>query len=488
MLERKHHTGVDLPDFIWINDEKHAAASGESFFSLDPATAKPLGAVPAGDAEDIDRAVQAATAALEGPWASLTPKTRGQILQNIAYEIRKNIDRLAQIESLDVGKPINQARRDIERAATYFDYYGGVCDKLQGESIPLGPDYVSFTELEPIGVTGHIAPWNFPLPMLTRSLAPALACGNTAVVKPAEQAPLSALVLAELMAKAGLPKGVCNIVTGFGNTAGAALSAHAGIGHITFTGSGETGKLVMQAAAAHIAPVTLELGGKAPVIICADADIDWAVKGLIRSSFTNAGQMCNASTRIIVERSIHETFRDRLVSAAKAITLGHGLDDPGMGPLVSQDQLHRVKKFVDTAKAQGLNLLTGGDIATVPGFETGFFFSPTIFDNVPSEAEIAQEEVFGPVLSLHPADDLDHAIALANATRYGLSAGIYTKDVSAALRFARQIKAGQVFINEYGAANDVVPFGGFKQSGIGRQKGLAALHNYYQIKAITARI
>ncbi|MEM7225377.1 MAG: aldehyde dehydrogenase family protein [Pseudomonadota bacterium] len=468
-----------------IAGRRRTALSGDSFETLDPGRGEPLGAVPAGGAEDVDLAVQDAKAALKGPWRDCEPKERGRLLRRVAELMRAGGERLAKVESLDSGKPISAARRDVARSADYFDYYAGLCDKLEGTTIPLGRDKLSYTLRAPLGVTAHIVPWNVPLPIAARGLAPALACGNTAVVKPAEETPLSAVILAEILLEAGLPPGVCNVVTGTGEAAGAPLARHPDIAQVTFTGSRETGVAVMKAAAEHVAAVTLELGGKSPVVVLGDADPARAVAGVLKAFTHNAGQICSAGTRLVVERQIHDQLLDGLGARARGLSLGHGLDDPALGPLISETQRNRVSGFVAGARDRGLALVTGGAAARVDRCEAGFFYQPTILDQVPPEDEIAQEEVFGPVLCVQPVDSLEEAIAIANGTRYGLAAGIYTQDISKALIFAREVEAGQVFINGYHNAGDTVPFGGFKESGTGREKGLAALANYCQIKAVT---
>ena len=480
-------TESQLAPLLLIDGERRPAVSGQVIETIDPSTAKPLGTCPAGDSGDIDAAVGSARKALEGPWRDLAPQARGQCLMAIAGHIRAAADLFGLLECLDAGKPISASTQGAHRAADYFAYYAAMCDKLQGDTIPRGRNRLSYTQLEPVGVTGHIAPWNVPLTTAARGLAPALACGNTAVIKPAEQTPLSTLLLGQIMLDAGLPAGVCNVVSGLGEAAGAALAAHADVDHITFTGSVATGKSVMKSAAEHIAGVTLELGGKSPIVVLADANLDRAVEDILKELYRNAGQICSAGTRLVIERSIHDEVRERLLAGAKSIAIGRGLDDPDMGPLISAAQLARVEGFVDGARARGLEILTGGARAEVPGYN-GYFYLPTIVDQVPVDDELAQNEVFGPVLCIQPVDDIESALAVANSTRYGLAAGIYSRDMSNALRLARDVVAGQVFINEYHSAGDTVPFGGFGDSGIGREKGLAALANYTATKAFTIRI
>ncbi len=472
-------------DRMIIAGEPVPAQSGAMLDVLDPATNLAVGQIPAGSAEDVDRAVRDAKAALKGPWRAVTPTARSQLLRRVAEEIRARAELFGRMECIDVGKPYNQALRDVLRGADYFDYFAGLADKLQGESIPLDRDRICFTLLEPVGVTAHIVPWNYPFSTVCRGLAPALACGNTAVIKPAEQTSLTTLLLGRLLIEIGLPPGAVNVVTGLGAAAGAPLAAHPDVAHVTFTGSVETGRSVMRAAAAPLAGVTLELGGKSPVVVLDDADLDKAAAGVVRGIFFNAGQICTAGSRLVVERSAHASLLEKLTAKAKTLKLDHGLRDPEMGPLVSQEQRARVTGFVERAKDSGIQVVTGGAAVQPPGLEAGAFFQPTILDRVPVDAEIAQEEVFGPVLTVHPVEDLDEAIAVANATRFGLVAGIYSQDVSKALRFARDAEAGQIFINGYLQAGDTVPFGGYKESGIGREKGAAAMGNYCQIKAVT---
>lgn len=477
-----------LPNHMIIDGEP---VSGDNRFVIDvsdPGSGLKLCEIPAGTVDDVAAAVAAAQKAFRGPWAAMPPRQRGQLLWAVGEEIRKNVERFALIETLECGKPLKDAKMAVERAADYFCYYAGIVDKLQGESIPLGPNKVCFTELAPIGVTAHIIPWNVPLGIVARGLGPALACGNTAVVKPAEDTPLTAILLVELMEKVGIPRGVVNVVTGYGETVGQALAEHPDVGHVTFTGSVSTGKKVMIAAASHLASVTLELGGKSPHLVLQDADLEKAAPDVLNSVYKNAGQICSAGTRLLVQRPVHQELVERLVEGSEKIKLGHGLTDPDMGPLISNRQLQTVVGFVDRANSRGIKFVTGGDTVAVEGCEGGYFFAPTIADNVAPDDELAQSEVFGPVLSVIPVDDVEHAIEIANNTNFGLAAGIHTPDITKAMRFARGVSAGQVYINGYNAAGDTVAFGGTKQSGIGREKGLSALANYVEEKAIAINI
>jgi aldehyde dehydrogenase (NAD+) len=471
---------------MYINGEWIAAASGEQFVTVDPATEEGIATVPRGTAADVDRAVAAARAAFEGAWRQLKPKERARLLFDLARAIESRVDAFAELETLDSGKPLPLSRGEVLSTARYFEYYAGAADKFHGETIPLGPDYVDFTLRQPLGVTAHIVPWNMPLNMVGRSVAPALATGNTAVIKPAEQTPLTALRLAELFEEVGFPAGVYNVVTGYGEEAGAALSRHPGIDSMTFTGSVETGRLVMRAAAEHIKPVVLELGGKSPHIIFADADLDLAVAEAAKGIYTNCGQVCSAGSRLLIAESIKEPFLEKLIARSQAIRLGPGLESPDMGPLVSAEQYERVLAYIDIGRAEGAQLVTGGGRPDY--LKRGYFVSPTIMDGVEADSRVAQEEIFGPVLAVLTFHDEEEALALANRTRYGLVAGIFTNDINRALRLATGIQAGQIYVNEYFAGGEETPFGGFKQSGFGREKGWAALYNYTQLKNVAIRI
>jgi aldehyde dehydrogenase (NAD+) len=460
--------------------------SRQTFETIDPATEEALASVPRGRPEDIDDAVAAARAAFEGVWGQTRPRDRADLLFRLATAIRTHADELAALETLDQGKPLATSKREVLSTARYFEFYAGAADKFYGETIPLGPDYVDFTLREPLGVTAHIVPWNMPLNMVGRSVGPALAMGNTAVVKPAEQTPLTALKLAELMEETGFPAGVYNVVTGYGDEAGAALSRHVGIDSMTFTGSVETGRLVMKAAAEHIKPVVLELGGKSPHIIFADADLDAAVAEAAKGIYSNCGQICSAGSRLVVQESIRDVFVDRLAAHSRALKVGPGMESPDLGPLNSREHYARVLEYVKIGQQEGAALVTGG--GRPDQIERGYFLAPTIFDAVKPDMRIAQEEIFGPVLSVITFSDEDEALAIANGVKYGLVAGIFTNDINRALRLAKGIRAGQIFVNEYYAGGEETPFGGYKQSGFGREKGMAALLNYTQIKNVAIRI
>jgi aldehyde dehydrogenase (NAD+) len=474
----------ELPDFLYIDGQRVRDTTLDVIETRDPASGLLLSSVPAGSRQSIDDAVAAAKRALHGPWADISPRERSRLMWRAGEAIRAQVDCLALVETLDSGKPLRDARAGVERTADYFCYYAGIVDKLEGTTVPLGRDKVCYTEKVPIGVTGHIIPWNVPINMVARGLGPALACGNTAVIKPAEDTPLTALMVVEILEQAGIPPGVVNIVTGHGAVAGQALAEHPDVRHVTFTGSVATGKSVMIAAAQHVASVTLELGGKSPHLIMADADLERAVPDILKAVFSNSGQICSAGTRLLVERGIQDELIDRLVTKSEALRLGHGLDDPDLGPLISGRQLTAVAGFAERARERGIEFATGGKPVTIEGCEQGHFFAPSIAVNVPVDDELARDEVFGPVLSVIPVDSLEQAIEIGNDSDYGLAAGIHTRDIGNAMRYARAIEAGQIYINGYHASGDTVPFGGMKHSGVGREKGLAALDAYYEVKSI----
>lgn len=468
---------------LYIGGAFERAASGETIQVVDPATEDEVARVARGRREDVERAAAAAEGALAGEWGRITPGERGRLLRAVYERMAARRGELERVESLDVGKPRARAADDVAGALRYLEYYAGVADKLQGETIPLGPERLAFTLLEPLGVTAHIVPWNFPINLAMRSVAPALAAGNAAIVKPAEETPLSALLFAEICDEAGLPAGVINVVTGYGDEAGAALVTHERVAGVTFTGSVETGKGVMRAAADNVVPVALELGGKSPQIIFADADLDRAVEDTITSIFTtNAGQICSAASRLLLHRDVRDEYLDRLRARAGALRVGPPAEEPDMGPLVSGEHRDRVVEHIRGAAGEGARLVAGG--GRPRGLERGFFVEPSIFDGVRPEMRIAREEVFGPVLAVMDFDDEGGAAELANATPYGLVAGIYTRDIERAMTLARSIQAGQVWINQWDTAGEETPFGGYKQSGIGREKGLGALASYVQTKAV----
>ncbi len=464
--------------------ERWETGKGEGITVVDPATEEVIGTIPRGNADDVDRAVKAARHAFDQTWRKLKPRERARILYDTGRAIEERIDDFARLETLDSGKPLQLSHKEVLSTARYFEYYAGAADKLEGRSIPLGPDFMDFTIREPMGVTAHVVPWNMPFNMIGRSVAPALAAGNTAVVKPSEMTSLTALELGRVFQSVGLPHGVYNVVTGYGLEAGEPLCGHPDIDCITFTGSVPTGRRVMKTAAEHIKPVVLELGGKSPHIIFNDADPETAAAEVAKGIYANTGQICSAGSRLLVERGIADNLLEALVARSRKIRLGPGMEQPDMGPLVSQEHLDRVLGYIDTGKEQGARIITGGERAR----DKGYFVAPTVFTGVDPEMRIAQEEIFGPVLSVLTFTDEAQAAALANNVKYGLVAGIHTRDIDRAMRLARDLRVGQVYINEYFIGGEETPFGGYKQSGFGREKGLPALDNYTQLKNICVRI
>lgn len=479
---------ADPPYRHWIDGDWHDAASGRTMESFDPGKGTAFAEFARGDEADVAAAVWSSQRALNGVWRRTTPAERGRILTRTAELIRENAERFALVECLDSGKPIGEARVDVASAARSFEYYAGACDKMHGVSIPLGQDYVAYSINEPVGVTAHVIPWNYPISTTARGVAPALAAGCTAVVKPAEQTPLTALLLAQTLREAGLPAGVYNVVTGTGAEVGAPLVSHPGVAHVTFTGSVATGCSVMQAAARNVTSVTLELGGKSPAVVFADCDLDLAVDDILGAIYENAGQICSAAARVVIERPIHAAFLDRFAAKARTLSIGHGLRNPKVGPVNSPGQLARIVDFIDSARANGTEIVVGGSPTVDPETGKGWFFEPTVLNNVKTVDRAAQDEIFGPVLCVQPFDDVEEAIAIANSTNYALVAGVYTSSFGLAHRLARDIDAGQVFINEYFAGGIEVPFGGNRKSGIGREKGLEAMRNYFKLKSVAARI
>ena len=463
------------------------AASGKTFETLNPASGAVLARVAEGEAEDINRAVAAARKAFEsGPWPKLTPSQRGRLLLKLADLIEQNTEELAQLETLDNGKPIRYSRGgDVPLTADHFRYFAGWATKLEGETIPVSiPNMFTYTLREPLGVVGQIIPWNFPLQMAAWKLAPALACGNTVVLKPAEQTPLTALRLGELICEAGFPEGVVNIVPGFGETAGAALAAHLDVDKIAFTGSTEVGKKILHASEGNLKKVTLELGGKSPNIIFPDADLKFAVRGAMNAIFFNQGQVCTAGSRLFVHKAVYEQVINGLSEVAGKMKLGEGINPATeMGPLVSQEQLERVTGYIASGKNEGATTTTGGE--RVGGeLANGYFVQPTVFDGVRDDMTIAREEIFGPVVVALPFEEIEEVAARANSSIYGLAAGIWTSDVKKVHRVAAALKAGVVWVNTYNQFDAAAPFGGYKQSGYGREMGHAVLDAYTQTKTV----
>jgi aldehyde dehydrogenase (NAD+) len=478
---------VRTPAQHFIANAWVAARSGETLPMIDPSTGQPFAAIARGDAVDVDVAVKAARAAFDGGWGSLSPAEKGRLLGKLARAIADHADELALVEAIDCGKPLKQARADVAACARYFEFYGGACDKLTGETIPYPREYTVLTWREPHGVTGHIIPWNYPLQIFGRSVGGALAAGNACVVKPAEDACLSLLRVAELAAEIGLPAGALDIVTGLGREAGAALASHPGVDHISFTGSPPTGASVAQEAAKRHCPVTLELGGKGPQIVFADADVDDALPVLVNAIVQNAGQTCSAGSRLLVERALYDEVLERLGARFAALRVGAALADLDCGPLIRASQLERVRGFLDEAERERIATVARG-VLDHGAPSSGYFVAPTLLRDVPPTCRLACDEVFGPVLAAMPFDDEAHAARIANGTDFGLVAGIWTRDGGRQLRMAKAVRSGQVFVNNYGAGGGVeLPFGGVKHSGYGREKGFEALHGFTTLKTVVLR-
>ncbi|MEA2401743.1 MAG: aldehyde dehydrogenase [Thermoleophilaceae bacterium] len=462
------------------------SASGGTFGTVDPATGNAITEVAEADAEDIDRAVRAARRAFEGPWSSLAPSQRGMLLHRLADAIEAHADEFAQIESIDNGKPAAFALAgDVALAVEHFRYFAGWATKIEGSSIQTShPDMHVYTRREPVGVVGAIIPWNFPLLMAAWKLAPALAAGCTVVLKPAEQTPLSVLRLAELIAEAGWPEGAVNVCPGYGETAGAALVEHPDVDYIAFTGSTVVGKQIASRAADHVKHVSLELGGKSPNIVFDDADLDAAVAAAANAIFYETGQVCSAGSRLMVQAPVFDEFVDGVVAEARKLQMGRGLSSTTtLGPLVSEEQLRRVRGYVESGVDEGATVHEAGQDMPEP-LRSGYFFKPTVLTGVPDSMAVCREEIFGPVLVAQPFESLEEVAGRANATSYGLAAGVWTRDVRKAHRMAALLQAGSVFINCYNAFDASVPFGGFKQSGYGRDGGRDALDKFLHAKAI----
>lgn len=458
-----------------------------TFEDIDPSTGQPFATVARCGEAEINQAVEAAREAHENTWRQTIPAERARILHRIAELLRRDHEELARLESTDTGKPLAQARADVTVAARYFEFYANTIESFYGQTIPALEATFAYTLREPYGVTAHIIPWNYPIQIGCRSVAPALAVGNCCVMKPAEEAPLTPIKLGELALEAGVPPGVLNIVPGFGEEAGAPLAAHTGIDHLAFTGSLEVGQIVGKAAADNVIPVTLELGGKSPNIVFEDADIENAIPVIVNSIIQAAGQTCAAGSRLLVEGRVQDRVVEAVAERFKDITIGPGLDDPDLGPIISREQLDRVDSYVQAGKGEA-DLLAGGDIAQGDRLRGGFFFEPTLFGGVSHADRLAQEEVFGPVLVASSFDSPEEAAQMANSTDYGLIAAVWTRDVSKAHYLVREIRAGQVYVNTYGAGGGVeLPFGGFKKSGHGREKGYEALYEYSQVKTVAIK-
>ena len=469
---------------MFIGGRWLAARDGRMLPVTAPADGETFDQIARGTAHEVDLAVAAARAALAGPWGRLNATERGRLMMKIGQAVLDHAEELTQLEARDTGKPMSTARNDIVVLARYFEFYGAAADKVHGQAIPFLNGHQVTLVREPLGVTAHIIPWNYPAQMMGRSVAPALAMGNATVLKPAEDTSLSALRFAEIAAACGLPDGVLNVVTGLGEEAGAALAEHPGIDFISFTGSNEVGTLVQQAAAKNAVKCTLELGGKSPQIVFDDVDVERAVPIIVRAIIQNAGQTCTAGSRLLVQRSIYDSFVGRVAEAFAKVRVGTPVMDFDCGPVMNPAQQQRVQRYIDSARAAGIPVLAEGRLADgVP--PTGYYVKPTLFGPVPRDAALAREEVFGPVLAALPFDDEADAIALANSTDYGLLAAVWTENAGRLQRVAKAIKAGQVFMNCYGAGGGVeLPFGGTKRSGHGREKGLIALEEMSTTKTL----
>ncbi|RWQ42259.1 MAG: aldehyde dehydrogenase family protein [Mesorhizobium sp.] len=473
-------------DGAWVD-----ARSGRTMETRNPATGAVIATVPRSDRQDIELAVAAARKAFDGPWSQFKPYERQVLLLKIADLFEKHWEEISRSDTTDMGMPIVRTRANRNRVIGMLRYYAGMATSLHGETIEnsLPGEIVSFTRKEPVGVVGAIIPWNAPTAASIWKIGPALATGCTVVLKPSEEAPLTPLLIADIMNEAGVPPGVVNIVTGTGAEAGAALAEHMGVDKIVFTGSTATGQSIVRASAGNLKRVSLELGGKSPVIVCADADLDRAVPVAAMSVFANSGQICIAGSRLFVERSIHDEFVERLAAYAKGLRIGDGIDPATeIGPLVSEKQLLRVTGYLEAGTAEGATLVTGGTRLVEGALAAGNFVAPTVFAGVSDDMRIAREEIFGPVISALPFDTLDEAIERANKTPYGLAAGVFTRNVATAHQLSRKIRAGSVWVNTYHAIDPAVPFGGYKMSGYGREGGAEHLDEYLNTKGVFIKI
>jgi aldehyde dehydrogenase (NAD+) len=469
------------PSLCFINGKWIQPHRGKFIELTNPSSGKILCKISRGSSEDIDHAVKAAQ---NSDWVHSTALERGRVLLKMSQMVLNEVELLAELEANDVGKPLTQARSDAIALARYLEFYGGASDKIHGETIPYLKGYTVYTLREPHGVTGHIVPWNYPMQIIGRSIGAALAMGNTTVLKPAEEACLSALAFADIASRAGLPEGALNVVPGLGSEAGASLACHPGINHISFTGSEVVGKKIQAAAAKNVVPVTLELGGKSPQIVFEDADLEAALPFLVNSGIQNAGQTCSAASRILIQKSVFNKVKDMMGEKYRALRVGPAIDDLDLGPLISKRQKEIVLNFLELGK--GLKIVAKGSISqNAP--ETGFYIQPTLFEDVPYDHKLAQEEIFGPVQVLIPFDTEDEAIHIANSTSFGLVASVWTNNGARQMRMAKELKCGQVFINNYGAGGGVeLPFGGVGRSGHGREKGFEALYGFSTLKTVAA--
>jgi aldehyde dehydrogenase (NAD+) len=468
----------------FIANTSQPSSSGQTIAVIDPSDGQPFDAIQRSNAADIDAAVAAARHCFDSIWRKLSGAERGKLLMRLSQRVAQGVDELTALEQRDCGKPTRQARADAVALARYFEFYAGACDKLHGDTIPYLDGYSVLTWREPHGVTGHVIPWNYPMQIFGRSVGGALAAGNACVVKPAEDACLSLIRVAQMAAEVGFPPGAINIVTGYGHEAGDALARHPGIDHISFTGSPTVGTLIQQVAAERHCPVTLELGGKSPQIVFADADLDAALPAVVNAIAQNAGQTCSAGSRLLVEQSIYEPLLARLGAMFEQLRAGPASLDLDLGPLIRQSQQQRVWDFLSDAQAANIAMVAQGQVVD-DAPESGFYQAPTLLRDVPVMHRLAQQEIFGPVLCAMAFRDEDHAVELANATQFGLVAGVWTADGARQFRMARRVRSGQVFINNYGAGGGVeLPFGGVKSSGYGREKGLEALHSFTTLKTV----
>lgn len=479
----------NLPSVLgsWIDGSYIDGHSGRQFTVHNPSTGAALTKLDCANTDQVNRAVESSREAFS-VWRRIPHRKRGLMLRHLADEMDAHAAEFAHMETLNTGKSLSESLQDVKKSAEAFAFYSELADKTFGRSIPISDDYHSYTRLEPRGVTVHISPWNYPLRLAVRSLAPALACGNTVILKPSEHTPLTALMLAELFQSCGFPEGVMNIVCGVGEDCGAALAGHPDINHVAFTGSVPSGITVARLAAGNVVPAVLELGGKSANIVFADCDIDLAVAGVLKGIFTNAGQVCCSGSRLVVQESIKDEFVGRLVAAAEAMSVGPGINNPDMGPLITKEQHQRVLEFIRKGQEEGAVVLTGGQQLSGGKYESGFFIQPTIFDNVRNSMHIAREEIFGPVLCAIPFKDDAEALAIANDSPYGLVAGIWTSNLSRAHRLSAELEVGQVFVNDFFSGSIANPFGGYKRSGFGRERGVEALENYTQVKSVCIKL
>ncbi len=477
-------TGIDARKML-IGSEWCEAEGGKTLDVVNPATEEIIATVPAAGPTDVDAAVRAARAALDGPWAAMPARDRGRLLWKLGERLMERADEVARLETLHNGKPITESRHiEIPMAAECFQYYAGWADKIQGATIPVKGNALAYTLREPVGVVAAIVPWNFPLLLTSWKVAPALACGNTVVIKPASQTPLTAIALGEIALEVGFPPGVLNVVTGPGASVGQAIVEHPGIDKIAFTGDTSTGKGIMRGSADTLKHITLELGGKSPNVVLADADLEAAVRGATTGIFYGKGEVCAAGSRLLVDRAIKDEFMTKLVARTKKMVAGDPMDPrTRFGAQSSKSQLERVLRYVEIGKTEGAVLVAGGSRADI-GTGRGYFMQPTVFDGVTPDMTIAREEIFGPVLATIEFGDLDEAIARANDSMYGLAAGVWTRDIKKAHYVARKLKAGTVWVNTYNVYDTALPFGGYKQSGFGREMSAYALEHYTQVKSV----